>query len=385
MAPFKFGNFEFTNLKFADERYSDKAIRIMELLDGHPAIKQFIGDRPCRTTLHLRTTETPADVRDLGKDGVEVNLASYFFEKYDVGQIMGMLAHEIALHPLASRDPEIRHEESFFQGVPLAIPGLENKNSRTMNTEGAGDPEHIMAAFPSGTRHKLYRETVLTAADQLARDAALGVKGAKPADVTSLIDAYLMDVASIAVTNDNRINAAREPGNTAKAYNAYKEQLLENMPAGSPVRAFLPPDKGALGVLRDFARFAVNISTRNQGDSIQQPARVADPETPIPHFKDRNGVEFPLEPAPPRHDVRLPSATFAASAAGSISSTPRNLDAYQKIEDAPKRQRQIVAIPPLQQIARAASAWDSGHVKQESYVQPVTHAIYAPPRSPRAR
>ncbi|MGN9817761.1 hypothetical protein ACTMUQ_20765 [Streptomyces sp. SD11] len=272
LTPFRSGKFEFTNLKHTDEKYRDKAVRIIELLRDHPTISAYVGDRPVRITLHVRTTETPADVRDLGDAGVQINLASYYFEKYDIGYIMGMLAHEIGLHPLASRNRDIPDEEEMFRGIPLPVPGLGDlRTPRTMNTDSAGQADHIMAAFPSSTRHGIYRDIVLKMADMLAEAAQAGVEGAKAKDVTDLIDTYLMDLASIAITSDYRMNAAKEPGNTAKVYNAYKALFAARMAADSPARALLPADKGMFGVVRDFATLAANLATNNRGDSIQRP------------------------------------------------------------------------------------------------------------------
>ncbi|MGI3198910.1 hypothetical protein ACRJ4W_10415 [Streptomyces sp. GLT-R25] len=271
--PFVIENFEFTNLKRSNERYRAKAVRIVDVLRDHPTIKAYVDDRPVRITLHVRTTETPADVRDLGDQGVQINLASYYFEKYDIGYIMGMLAHEIGLHPLASRNGDIPDEEEMFKGIPLPVPGLGDlRTPRTMNTEGAGQADHIMAAFPSSTRHKIYRDIVLKMAEMLAEFAQAKVPGAKNQDVTDLIDTYLMDLASIAITSDYRVNAAKEPGNTAKVYNAYKTQFAARMAEDSPARGLLPPDKGMFGVVRDFATLAASLATNNRGDSIQPPA-----------------------------------------------------------------------------------------------------------------
>ncbi|WP_037833789.1 hypothetical protein, partial [Streptomyces sp. NRRL S-475] len=66
----------------------------------------------------------------------------------------------------------------------------------------------------------------------------------------------LMDLASIAVTNDHRGRAITDPNYTAKSYNAYKDRLAERLPADSPLRALLPADKGRFGVLGDFAQLA---------------------------------------------------------------------------------------------------------------------------------
>ncbi|MGV9944457.1 hypothetical protein ACWDUO_33865, partial [Streptomyces sp. NPDC003401] len=278
LSPFKLGNFEFTNLN-RTERYLDKAIRIIGLLDEHTTIKNYVGGRPVRITLHLRTTETPADVRDLGADGVQINLASYYFEKYDTGYIMGMLAHEIGLHPLASRNTDIPEQEEAYRGMPLPVPGLTDlKTPRTMNTESAGQADHIMAAYPATIRHGIYRDIVVEMAKVLARHARVGVTGAKAKDVTDLFDTYLMDLASIAVTSDYRMNAVKEPNYTARVYNAYKEMLHARLADNPSLQALLPSDKGFFGVARDFTQLATSIATNNRGDSIQQPQPQPQPQ-----------------------------------------------------------------------------------------------------------
>ncbi|MGJ5756707.1 hypothetical protein [Streptomyces galbus] len=106
----------------------------------------------------------------------------------------------------------------------------------------------------------------------LAEEARTGEEGAKAKDVTDLIDTYLMDLASIAVTNDHRAKAILDPSYTARVYNAYKEHFAAQLPADSPVRALLPADKGRFGVLADFAQLATSVGTNNRGDSIQQPS-----------------------------------------------------------------------------------------------------------------
>ncbi|MGW0657096.1 hypothetical protein ACWD4T_51915, partial [Streptomyces umbrinus] len=313
LRPFKLGIFEFTNLNQTD-RYVDKAVRIIELLDEHSTIKSYVDGRPVRITLHLRTTETPADVIDLGDEGVQINLASYYFEKYDIGYVMGMLAHEIGLHPLASRNTRIPEEEDLYREMPLLVPGLENLNPpRFMNTLGAGQEDHIMAAFPHSIRHGIYRDIVLEMAGVLAQHARVGVAGAKPKDVTDLIDTYLMDLASIAITNDHRARAIRDPNYTAKVYNAYKAQLAAHLAQDSPVRALLPADKGRFGVLGDFATLAANVATNNRGDSIQRPA----PAQPAADTAGRPGEARP----------RLPqSNTDGTTTTGVPARMPQNPD-----------------------------------------------------------
>ncbi|KAA0927036.1 hypothetical protein [Streptomyces apricus] len=271
--PFSSGNYEFTNLNHTNEAYRDKAVRIIDLLRKHGTIRDYVGGRPVRITLHVRTTETPADVIDHGDAGVDINLASYYFEKYDIGYIMGMLSHEIGLHPLASRDTSIPDEENMIAEMPLAVPGLTHlAQPRMMSTEGAGQADHIMAAFPSSTRHRIYRDIVLEMARILEQDVQAGEEGAKAKDVTDLIDTYLMDLASIALTNDHRTNAAKEPSYTAKVYNAYKQLFLAQVQStgATSLQVLMPSDKSMFGVMNDFRRIATYVAIGNNGDSIQR-------------------------------------------------------------------------------------------------------------------
>ncbi|MEV6619259.1 hypothetical protein AB0N31_36530, partial [Streptomyces sp. NPDC051051] len=265
------------------DRYVEKAARIVELLDEHATIRDYVGGRPVRVTLRLRTTEAPADVVDRGAEGVDINLASYYFEKYDTGYVMGMLAHEIALHPLASRNGNIAKEEDLFAGMPFQVPGLESlKTPRFMNTVGSGQADHIMAALPESIRHGIYRDAVVEMARVLEQRARVGVQGAKAKDVTDLFDTYLMDLASIAVTNDHRGRAVTDPAYTARSYNAYKALLDAHLPQDGRLRALLPADKGRWGVLGDFAQLATSVGTNNRGDSIQQPAPTGEARPRLP-------------------------------------------------------------------------------------------------------
>ncbi|MEV1019299.1 hypothetical protein AB0J02_03040, partial [Streptomyces sp. NPDC050264] len=269
--PFTSGNFEFTNLEHSDETYRDKALRVIEVLKQNATITEYLNGRRCRITLHVRTTETPADVIDRKANGVEIALASYYFEKYGIGHIVGMLAHEIGLHPLASGRGGIRDEEEMFRDFPLAVPGLSA--DREMSTKGAGDADHIMAAYSSSTRHRLYRDIVVGMAEGIHDGVQTGEGNNELTDITDLFDSFLMDLASIAVSNDHRLNAAKEPGNTAKVYNEYKNQLRDHL-AATPERkallSLLPSNKTMFGVFNDFKRIGTYVAFGNRGDSIQK-------------------------------------------------------------------------------------------------------------------
>ncbi|NWF31416.1 hypothetical protein HW130_35290, partial [Streptomyces sp. PKU-EA00015] len=79
----------------------------------------------------------------------------------------------------------------------------------------------------------------------------------------------LMDLATIALTNDRRKDAAWEPRYTAKVYNAYKAQFAAQLAQDSPVRGLLPADKSWYNVTGNFLGLGSSVAFNNQGDSIQ--------------------------------------------------------------------------------------------------------------------
>ncbi|WP_320783901.1 hypothetical protein [Streptomyces sp. CRN 30] len=278
--PFVQGSFRFTNLDRTKAQYQEKAARVLDLLNRHSAINEFVGTRTCHITLEKRTADTPAEVKDRGADGVFVTLAAYYFEKYDVGYVMGMLAHEFSVHPLADAQG-IAQEEKHLRGMPWPVPGLEDQQRGgempMMNTVGAKQPDHILAVIPSGPRYQIYRDTALEMARLLAQDARTRTPGASTQDVTDLLDCFLMDVASIAATNDDRMRArplkwgsGAFRADIAKVYNAYKERLSTDLDAESPLRPLLPRNKDADAVYSDFTTLIGRALAGATGaDSIQ--------------------------------------------------------------------------------------------------------------------
>ncbi|MGX7761448.1 hypothetical protein ACWQ06_22695 [Streptomyces angustmyceticus] len=269
-APLSHGNFQFTNLAQTNPQYRDKAIRVLDLLGRHTTIRNYVGTRTCRITLEKRTTETPADVVDRGAEGVSVTLAAYYFENYDIGYLTGMLAHEFAVHPLASARG-IAHEEAGFHGLPFPVPGLENEDRQggppMMNTQGAKQADHILAVIPNGPRYEIYRDVTLEMAELLVEDVHQQEEGASEQDVTDLLDCFLMDVATMAATNDQRLRAAPMTwgggavrADVAKVYHAYKERLSAVLAADSPIRPLMPKNKDADAVYTDFATLARRIA-----------------------------------------------------------------------------------------------------------------------------
>jgi hypothetical protein len=269
------GNITFTNVSLKFPESQGKATRILDLLTSNTAIKSFLGDRTCRITLEKRTTETPADVVDKGAEGVFVTLASYYLENYDIGYIVGMLCHEFGMHPMAEAAPKMSEEEESFRGVPYPVPGLEGKDVpdgfASMNSGSAKQADHVLGVIPGSPRYTVYRDVTLEMADLLLRDVRNKADGAREQDVTDLIDCFLMDVASIAATNDNRMRGVPILGNTegetirkdiAAVYNAYKARLSQDLPLErQPMKPLFPPEKTPEAVKADFNTLLKRIAT----------------------------------------------------------------------------------------------------------------------------
>ncbi|MFD4555218.1 hypothetical protein ACFWP5_13020 [Streptomyces sp. NPDC058469] len=269
-----YGNISFTNVSLKYPESQGKATRILALLSANTKVKTFLADRTCQITLEKRTTETPANVVDKGTEGVFVTLASYYLENYDIGYIVGMLCHEFGMHPMAQKAPNMKQEEESFRGMPYPVPGLEGKDVpegfASMNSDTAKQADHVLGVIPGSPRYIVYRDVTLEMADLLLRDVHNKADGARKQDVTDLIDCFLMDVASIAATNDDRTRGMPMPGNgegetirkdIAAVYNAYKARLSQDLPLErQPIKPLFPPEKTPEAVKADFSTLLMRIA-----------------------------------------------------------------------------------------------------------------------------
>ncbi|GAA3064859.1 hypothetical protein GCM10010464_31550 [Pseudonocardia yunnanensis] len=260
------GNFEFTNVS---PDYMDKATRVLDLLSSHSIIKKYVNGRPCRITLEKRTADTPADVIDRGPDGVQVTMAAHYFENYEIGYIAGMLAHEFGIHPVPESRRGVTEEEAMFKDMDWPVPGLSGS---TMNSATAKQGDHVLGVLPGSPRYQIYKDVALEMARLLLRDATSQAPEASPKDVTDLLDCFLMDVASVAATNDNRLAAASlfsggaVRRNIATVYEHYKNEISTNLPEEyADLKPLFPPEKVPSAVTADFGRLAKSVASAMWG------------------------------------------------------------------------------------------------------------------------
>jgi hypothetical protein len=219
------GPIAFTNLNGQSNLYRNKAIRVLTLLGSHPDITAYLNARNCDITLEQRLVASPANIIDNGPAGVSVTLAAYYFEDYSIGYVLGMLCHEFGIHKIANGHPLAPGDDQARQGVAVPVPGV---NANTINTVGAVSADHAIGVMQLSVRHGVYRAVVLHMADLLLGQVNDQVAGAAAQDVTDLLDCFLMDLASIAATNDHRlhgvpflIGSQQVRQDIADAYQAY--------------------------------------------------------------------------------------------------------------------------------------------------------------------
>ncbi|MFT3775446.1 MAG: hypothetical protein QM820_59625 [Minicystis sp.] len=229
-----------------------KAIAICTCLSKHASICQFVdqgGRWGGKCPIRLIDTYNPASVHPQD-DGLWVNISHYYLEKYSLGYNMGMLCHEFGVHPMGrgmgqgkTMENMIRNTESQLRDTNLgdyvvSVPGLR------VVASDAPQPEHIFASVPVSPRRTIYRNTVIEMARVLVSSNSLVGSCAKGTcargvlnrcHVADLVDCYLMDVASILATNDNRVKGVvgTHTGNIVAIYNHALDDFLANC-SGEP-------------------------------------------------------------------------------------------------------------------------------------------------------
>ncbi len=264
-----------TRLQFTEVSplFKKKANLILQLLSQNWMIHEFLDRRPCVISLKV-LEKSPAYVRD--KDNqVEIDLATWYFERYDLGYIMGMLAHELGIHPMASKSKRVSSKEA-----------QDAKSARPLDSSQQRD--HLFGVQWDSERNKVYRKLVLEMAIQLAEAATQPKSGIPPGEATKLIDSFIMDCVSISTTDDHRERGLTSPGVLASAYNDYKKKLQDLVKSRESLseearvsnelllKAF-PGDKSLFNILANYGTLYWRFSQGKESTaSVKGPSVAAD-------------------------------------------------------------------------------------------------------------
>ncbi|MPY30746.1 hypothetical protein FNH09_05285 [Streptomyces adustus] len=249
------GKFFFANLSTHEPIFIGKAAALASILSLHQGIQQYLAGRPTRIILEKRLADSPAEIIP-SPEGPQITLAAYYFERYSLGYLAGMIAHEFGAHPLP-RNMNGADGDRHYHNTPVFVPGVP---ARMMTASAGSQAEHVYAASMGGHYFDVYRRTVIEMARVILTEG--GTFDATTQDVTDLFDAYLMDVASIAVTNDHRDRGFPfVPGSTAvradiaTSYNFYRRLLEDEIPGNlsAALVPHLPGQKTSQAVYDDYA------------------------------------------------------------------------------------------------------------------------------------
>jgi hypothetical protein len=283
-----------TTLRFVQvsPSFSKKANLILEQMSRNWMIHEFLGGRTCSISLKL-LERTPAEISE-SKELVSIDLATWYFERYDLGYIMGMLAHELGIHPMANKNPRVKAEEKA-------------QNAKSVVPLSAGQQrDHLVGAVWNSERNKVYRKLALEMAIQLAEAATKTNSGIPPGEATKLIDSFIMDCVSINVSGDHRVKAAKAPQLLAKEYNIYKKRLEDLVKSreslseeASVSNALLleafPADKTLFNILAEYGKIYWNFQRGKQSTaSLDAPSSTSD--TPNAETKEKSSAKAKPQP-----------------------------------------------------------------------------------------
>jgi hypothetical protein len=198
--------------------------------------------------LRQHTEDTPASTQitqrpPLGWE-IELNLQNWYVEMSSVGELVGMIAHELGVHSLTDIElgaAELRKEKKASAGGSTVDIGTQKLKLKAWK---AGDPrtlDHVNAAKfgkqgPSA-RMKQYTLTMLRLGDAIQKrlgvDAAAQAAAPAAARVAALaaqrdlLDTFLFDIARMMATDDGKALAIfLQTGPIADVFNWYKAEVL---------------------------------------------------------------------------------------------------------------------------------------------------------------
>jgi hypothetical protein len=251
------GHIRFANLS-GEAKYVTKAQAIVAGLLATPSIQNFMQNKDALIT--LESDSQLASVSVVG-DQVQITLSPWFFEQESRGRILGMLAHEFGVHPLARAamsQAELAQEQLDIQQDTAFATGIAQHN---ITPGAAGQHDHVFAAVSGQPRFRIYRRTVHEMASALFATAhGQNANGVTEAHVTDLIMTYLSDIAMILATNDHRGQIVANPGRTAQAFNLERARWINSLNAQNAADAGLirltPGQKTASNVLGEVKSIA---------------------------------------------------------------------------------------------------------------------------------
>ena len=244
-------------IKNVDTKLQPKCKQIVQILEKHKSIVDFIGTRQCSITL-VTGDENPSWIM-AKKHIVELGLSYWFLEKYPLGYCLGMMCHEFGVHPMADTRGTLQQED-IQKRDDLPVLGVTNLSICPAN---AMQQDHGFGMLLHTPRGQCYKNTVVEMAMLVGSRTMMTRLGAQC--LADLIDCHLMDVAATLITNDDKVKGAFQAKLLADLYNYRRTDMLDTIRAktnGQPVarkiERLLPPTKKGQ-VLQKYAKLGLSL------------------------------------------------------------------------------------------------------------------------------
>lgn len=269
-----FGSIRWSNLDDQKPKYQEKGQEILDILTASPVIQHYLRNKNAIITLDFDGANL-ASVRERD-DQVRITLSPWFFEQESRGRIIGMLAHEFGVHPLADDlmggGAMAAEGATFGPGGPGSIP--TGVGTDTLTVDAGNQRDHLFAAVQGFARFDAYRQTVHDLVSQmLIHQAALG-SHISDAHITDAIMSYLADIATILATNDHRGTVPFSLSRSSAYFTHVRANWMTWLAAGNDptgrITALTPPNQSAGSVLKEVGKltgsFALSIFTSSKSD-----------------------------------------------------------------------------------------------------------------------
>jgi hypothetical protein len=150
---------------------------------------------------------------------VKIDVRKWFYDSYDTGKVLSMIAHEVGVHVLPYMDeylsaftPEIQDQLKFRE--PDHIDRVKTHGKRGIN-------DHVRVANPEHEDFFTYRSFVNQMVQAILGDKShILEEGELQMTAEQLTDAYLMDIATF-TQNGSRLIYPLNPDSVAHKYNNY--------------------------------------------------------------------------------------------------------------------------------------------------------------------
>lgn len=266
----RFGAIRFTNLDTTIPKYVEKAADIVATLQQAPTIQNFLANKNAVIILE-RNFSALATVSVQGEQ-VRVKMSPWFFEQESRGKIIGLLAHEFGVHPVANElltGPQRNQENGETTNRTPKPTGV---GTDTIAYDGSNQADHIHTAISGSPRFNVYQQTAYDLVSaMIANQAHTHITNAH---ITDTIMAYLADLAMILATNDHRGWTYFDAGKVAGYFTHVRAgwlAFLNGQPNVAQVTA-LTPGLQTGGDVRSavhgvFGSFVLSLATYSSSDT----------------------------------------------------------------------------------------------------------------------